>query len=209
MGTADPVPGARRRRVEAGSGSAGRVRHREVDEEAGKSVPTSTTLAVKQKVQEEKEARKAAAQPPKLIVRNLPWSVKETQDLAGLFRSYGKIKQAILPKRGNKLAGFGFVVLRGKKNAERALQEVNGKEIEGRTLAVDWAVDKGTWENLQKSMAQEEEQQDGDKEDADVDMGDASDEKPEDDEDMEDMEEDEDEGEDEDEEAEEDRKSVV
>ncbi|KAE8376512.1 hypothetical protein BDV26DRAFT_265482 [Aspergillus bertholletiae] len=121
-------------------------RHRTIDENVGKSVPSSAALEAKK----QREQEKAAAQPPKLIVRNLPWSIKEPDDLAVHFRSFGKIKYINLPKKGNKLAGFGFVVLRGKKNAEKALEAVNGKEVDGRTLAVDWAVDKAVWENTQQ-----------------------------------------------------------
>ncbi|KAJ9221565.1 hypothetical protein DTO027B5_2812 [Paecilomyces variotii] len=128
-------------------------RHREVDETVGKSHPTAEAL----KLKEERERRKAETQPPKLIVRNLPWSIKEPDDLAVLFRSYGKVKHAVLPKKGNQLAGFGFVVLRGRKNAEKALEGVNGKEVDGRTIAVDWAVDKETWENVNKSAEEEAE----------------------------------------------------
>jgi nucleolar protein 4 len=99
----------------------------------------------------EREKRQADVRPPKLIVRNLPWSIKESEDLVSLFRSYGKIKHAVVPKRGPKVqAGFGFVVIRGRKNAEKAIAGVNGKEVDGRTLAVDWAVDKATWNNLQR-----------------------------------------------------------
>ena len=87
--------------------------------------------------------------PPKLIVRNLPWSIKEAEDLAALFRSYGKVKHAILPKRSPKTqTGFGFVVLRGRKNGEKAIQGVNGRVVDGRPLAVD-CVDKDTWEKSQ------------------------------------------------------------
>lgn len=90
-------------------------------------------------------------QPPKLIVRNLPWTIKEPEHLAVLFRSYGKVKHATLPnKKPGLSAGFGFVILRGRKNAERALEGVNGKEVDGRTLAVDWAVEKEVWETMQK-----------------------------------------------------------
>ena len=86
----------------------------------------------------------------KLIVRNLPWTIKEPEHLAVLFRSYGKVKQVTLPQKNFGLsAGFGFVVLRGRKNAERALEGVNGREVDGRTLAVDWAVEKEIWETLQ------------------------------------------------------------
>lgn len=88
--------------------------------------------------------------PPKLIVRNLPWTIKDPEHLAALFRSYGKVKHATLPsKKPGLSAGFGFVILRGRKNAEMALEGVNGKKVDGRTLAVDWAVEKEVWETMQ------------------------------------------------------------
>ncbi|KAF4446050.1 hypothetical protein F53441_10274 [Fusarium austroafricanum] len=96
------------------------------------------------------KARKEELQrPPKLIVRNLPWSIKTSEQLNHLFRSFGKVKFADLPQSKGKLKGFGFVTLRGRQNAERALEAINGKEIDGRTLAVDWAVDKDIWEKQQ------------------------------------------------------------
>ena len=100
--------------------------------------------------------------PTKLIVRNLPWTIKEPEHLAVLFRSYGKVKHATLPKKKPGLsAGFGFVILRGRKNAMRALEGVNGKEVDGRTLAVDWAVEKEIWDTLQNEN-NEKEIRDGD-----------------------------------------------
>ncbi|KAM3419386.1 hypothetical protein BST61_g5315 [Cercospora zeina] len=82
-------------------------------------------------------------QPSKLIVRNLPWSIKGPKQLEKLFQSYGKVKKAYVPQKGPGLmAGFGFVIMRGRKNAEKAIEGVNGKEVNGRTVAVDWAVEK-------------------------------------------------------------------
>ncbi|KAF7595428.1 RNA recognition motif-containing protein [Aspergillus hancockii] len=141
-------------------------RHRTIDETAGKSVPSSAALEAKK----QREQQRAAAQPPKLIVRNLPWSIKEPEDLAIHFRSFGKIKHINLPKKGNTLAGFGFVVLRGKKNAEKALVAVNGKEVDGRTLAVDWAVDKEVWDNAQQDS--QEQKDEGEEKTSDVEMAD-------------------------------------
>ena len=66
--------------------------------------------------------------------------------LAKLFQSFGKVKFSDLPNNKGKMSGFGFVTLRGRKNAEKAIEAINGKEVDGRTLAVDWAVDKETWE---------------------------------------------------------------
>jgi len=121
-------------------------RHREIAENGGRSRPSSKTVELKA----EREKKRKELLPPKLIVRNLPWSIKKSEDLAALFQSYGKVKYADVPQRSPKVqAGFGFVVLRGRKNAEKAMAEVNGKFVDGRPLAVDWAVDKETWEKLQ------------------------------------------------------------
>ena len=94
--------------------------------------------------------------PPKLIVRNLPWSIKKPDQLAALFRSYGKVNHIVLPKKGDEMAGFGIVLIRGRKNAEKAIEGINGKEVDGRTLAVDWAVDKDTWEKVKEEAKIEE-----------------------------------------------------
>lgn len=123
----------------------------------------------------EREQQIKDAQTPKLIIRNLPWTIKTPDDLQKLFRSYGKVNFVNLPKKPNgELRGFGFVSLRGKKNAERAIQELNGKEVDERPIAVDWAVDRETWQSLQKT-AQEGDDAKPDGEDEDEDMEDAED----------------------------------
>ncbi|KAH7349507.1 nucleolar protein [Plectosphaerella cucumerina] len=83
---------------------------------------------------------------PKLIIRNLPWSIKTSAQLAALFQPYGKIKFSDLPQDRGKLRGFGFITIRGQKNAENAIAAVNGKLVDGRELAVDWAVTKDEWQ---------------------------------------------------------------
>lgn len=130
--------------------------------------------ATKEKPKPEREVH----QPTKLIVRNLPWSIKGSNQLEKLFQSYGKIKQAYVPKKGPSLmAGFGFVVMRGRKNAEKAIEGVNGKEVDGRTLAVDWAVERETYQGLQHGDEEQEERQaqTGEGEDEDAEMEDDSD----------------------------------
>ncbi|KAH8910085.1 hypothetical protein BR93DRAFT_861273, partial [Coniochaeta sp. PMI_546] len=113
-------------------------------------IAAKTGTAVHNRAAETKKAREDALakmkEPAKLIIRNLPWSIKKDQQLADLFKSFGKVRFADLPQDKGKLKGFGFVTLRGRKNAEKALEGLNGKVVDGRTLAVDWAVDKQTWE---------------------------------------------------------------
>lgn len=128
------------------------ARHRDA-EDGRKSGPNTTAIQLRAR----REKSQTEIQPPKLIVRNLPWSIKTSEDLAALFRSYGKVKYAVVPKKGPKVQyGFGIVMLRGKKNAEKAFAGVNGKEVDGRTLAVDWAVDKKTWEEQQHTVSEEQ-----------------------------------------------------
>ncbi|OCL05985.1 RNA-binding domain-containing protein [Glonium stellatum] len=134
-------------------------RHRDVDTDIPghkKSVPSSAAAEAKAAREQQK---RETQQPPKLIIRNLPWSIKEPEQLADLFRSYGKVKHATIPKKkAGLMAGFGFVVMRGRKNAEKAMEGVNGKEVDGRTLAVDWAVEKDAWQDLQNGAEDDEDE---------------------------------------------------
>ncbi|CAI7634116.1 unnamed protein product [Penicillium crustosum] len=123
------------------------ARKREIDEKIGRSVPTAASRESKK----QKEEERGQGLPPKLIVRNLPWSIKEPEDLNVLFRSFGKVK----------------------KNAEKAMQMINGKEIDGRQLAVDWAVEKDVWETTKKENDEEEEEQKEEKESDDAQTEDA------------------------------------
>ncbi|ETS72894.1 hypothetical protein PFICI_15401 [Pestalotiopsis fici W106-1] len=112
--------------------------------------------------EERRNAEKEARKPPKLIIRNLPWSIKKPEQLAALFRGYGKIYYCDLPQSKGKLSGFGFVTMK-RKGAEKAIEAVNGKTVDGRTLAVDWAISKQEWGSLQ--------QQDGGQNKADLSQG--------------------------------------
>ena len=122
---------------------------------------TKTNSAVASKLVEEKrkreEALAEARKAPKLIIRNLPWSIKKPEQLSALFQGFGKVKFSDLPNHKGKLSGFGFVTLRGRKNAEKALEAINGRVVDGRTLAVDWAVDKQTWDQQNRDSEDEEE----------------------------------------------------
>lgn len=134
-------------------------RQRVVEEDAAqggakRSKPTPAALESRAARQENQKV--PALPPPKLIIRNLPFSIQDPEELSLLFRSYGKIKFVDLPKTpAGKPAGFGFVTIRGRKNAEKAMAGVNGKEVDGRMLAVDWAVEKDVWEEQQRKERRE------------------------------------------------------
>ncbi|KAK8076741.1 hypothetical protein PG994_004013 [Apiospora phragmitis] len=117
-------------------------------------VATETASRKQQRVAELTEARKP--QNAKLIVRNLPWSIKTPEQLAALFQRHGKVKYADVPQSKGKLAGFGFVTFRRHKHAELAMEGENGKVVDGRPIAVDWAADKNEWTKQQNGDAAEE-----------------------------------------------------
>ncbi|RPA94621.1 RNA-binding domain-containing protein [Choiromyces venosus 120613-1] len=108
---------------------------------------------------------------PRLIVRNLPWSVKKPEDLVKIFQSYGKVR-GIIPRKGNKpsgpMSGFAFVTMKGYKNAENAIEKTNGMEIDGRTVAVDWAVEKNEWEQKKGAEDMDIDEDKEEKEEEDV-----------------------------------------
>lgn len=120
---------------------------------AGGAVKNSLAEEKKRREEEMAEARKA----PKLIIRNLPWSIKKEDHLSKLFMKYGKIKFTDLPQDKGLLKGFGFITFKSRKHAERALEEMNGKELDGRTIAVDWAVSKDEWKQQQDADEEKEE----------------------------------------------------
>ena len=76
----------------------------------------------------------------KLYVGNLPFSV-DSEKLKELFKSYGEISEAnvISDKFSGRSKGFGFVTLADDAQAEKAIQEMNGKDFEGRALTVNEA----------------------------------------------------------------------
>ena len=76
----------------------------------------------------------------KLYVGNLPWSIDDTK-LKELFSSYGDIEEAVLikDKFSGRSKGFGFVTFTDDAAAQKAIEEMHEKEVEGRPLTVSEA----------------------------------------------------------------------
>lgn len=72
----------------------------------------------------------------KLFVGNLPFSFTE-EGLKELFSSYGPTEVVLIKNNfSGKSKGFGFVVIEADETAKKAMEEMNGKEVEGRALKV-------------------------------------------------------------------------
>jgi len=78
----------------------------------------------------------------KIYVGNLPFTATEDQ-VRELFAAHGTVESVALPsdRETGRPRGFGFVEM-SQADASRAIQAVNGKELDGRALRVNEAQDK-------------------------------------------------------------------
>jgi cold-inducible RNA-binding protein len=76
----------------------------------------------------------------KLYVGNLSYNTND-QMLQDMFSAYGEVTSAtvIMDRDSGRSKGFGFVEFAQDADAQKALGEMNGKEIDGRALNVDEA----------------------------------------------------------------------
>lgn len=76
----------------------------------------------------------------KLFVGSLSWGVKD-DDLKDFFSSAGTVVSAnvITDRDTGRSEGFGFVEMSSDEEAQQAIKELNGKELDGRAIAVNEA----------------------------------------------------------------------
>jgi cold-inducible RNA-binding protein len=76
----------------------------------------------------------------KLYVGNLSYQTGDSE-LQELFATYGEVESArvITDRDSGRSKGFGFVELSNRSDGEKAIAELNGKEIDGRTVKVNEA----------------------------------------------------------------------
>ena len=73
----------------------------------------------------------------RIYVGNLPWSVTKDK-LDELFSSFGEIEESlvVVNKYTGRSRGFGFVTFKKDADADKAVAEMNEKDVEGRDLRV-------------------------------------------------------------------------
>ena len=78
----------------------------------------------------------------KLYVGNLPWSTGEAE-LTEMFAAIGAVSSAnvITDRDTGRSRGFGFVEM-SNDDAKRAIEELNGNEVDGRAIKVNEAEEK-------------------------------------------------------------------
>src|ERR1700743_3023373 len=75
-----------------------------------------------------------------IYVGNLSFQTTE-QDLEAAFAAYGQVERAQLVKDRDtgKSRGFGFVEMSDDAGADRAIEALNGSQLDGRSLTVNEA----------------------------------------------------------------------
>jgi RNA recognition motif-containing protein len=79
----------------------------------------------------------------RLYVGNLPYAVTEL-DLRDLFGGVGTVTDAkiVTDRETGRPRGFGFVEMSTEDEARKAIEEMNGRDVQGRQVAVKEAEDR-------------------------------------------------------------------
>ena len=73
-----------------------------------------------------------------IYVGNLSFQLSEN-DLNSAFEEYGQVDSAkiITDRETGRSKGFGFIEMPNQEEAEKAIEGLNGKELEGRAVKVN------------------------------------------------------------------------
>lgn len=76
----------------------------------------------------------------KLYVGGIPYSSTE-DELKGAFEAFGEVTSSaiIIDKMTGRSKGFGFIEMANDADADKAIEEMNGADFQGRSLTVNEA----------------------------------------------------------------------
>lgn len=79
----------------------------------------------------------------RLFVGGLPFSITNER-LRETFATFGTVESAeVATGRDGRSLGFGFVEMATPEEAEKALSALNGSTLDGRTIRVEKAIERG------------------------------------------------------------------
>ncbi|GMM33246.1 mRNA-binding ribosome biosynthesis protein [Saccharomycopsis crataegensis] len=136
----------------------------------------------------------------RLIIRNLPWSIRNPEELTKHFQRYGTVQESIIPrKKDGKMCGFAFVQMKKFSGAKLAVEKSKSLKLKGREVQVEFSIEKSKWETIQERSGkkstrervegeddeenEDEEEKDEEKDDSDSDSESGSDDDDDDDDD--------------------------
>ncbi len=76
----------------------------------------------------------------KLFVGGISWNLTE-EELKEAFSKAGEVEEAkiITDRVSGRSKGFGFVTMKNPEDAQKAIDEMNGVELDGRAITVNEA----------------------------------------------------------------------
>lgn len=76
----------------------------------------------------------------KLFVGNLAWATTD-EEFQSAFEAFGAVEEAVIikDKFSGRSKGFGFVTFTNDEDADKAIEEMDGKDLAGREIAVNEA----------------------------------------------------------------------
>ena len=76
----------------------------------------------------------------KLFVGNISWGTTE-EDFRALFEQYGEVEDSVIikDKFSGRSKGFGFVTFVNDEDADKAIEALHDKDVDGRPLVVNEA----------------------------------------------------------------------
>lgn len=79
----------------------------------------------------------------KIYVGNLPYKLSE-DELKGLFDEFGEVTSSkiIIDKQSGRSKGFGFISMASDDEAKNAIKDLDGMEVNGRSIKVSEAKQK-------------------------------------------------------------------
>ncbi|KAG2319041.1 hypothetical protein Bca52824_012254 [Brassica carinata] len=79
------------------------------------------------------------------FVGGLAWATQDA-DLERTFSQFGEVidYKIINDRETGRSRGFGFVTFKDEKSMRDAIEEMNGKELDGRTITVNEAQSRGS-----------------------------------------------------------------
>lgn len=86
---------------------------------------------------------RAASVPCRLFVGGLSWDTNE-EGLRQAFGQYGTVTDAFIVKDRDtgRSRGFGFVTFDNRKDAAKAIEALDGEDLDGRNIAVNIATER-------------------------------------------------------------------
>jgi len=78
-----------------------------------------------------------------IYVGNMPYSTDDNE-LENIFKEFGEVTSAkvIMDRETGRSKGFGFIEMTSQEDGQRAIEALEGKEVDGRNLRVNEAKPK-------------------------------------------------------------------